>query len=89
MADILIIEPDLHTGCQMREILAADGHQCYTAATIPECVEVLEGCPRLLTILNARLPWTESFNLLRVLEERGWPVPVSYTHLTLPTMAVV
>lgn len=74
MADILIIDPDLHTGCQMSETLAADGHQCYTAATIRECVEVLESCPRLLTILNARLPWTESFNLLRVLEERGWPV---------------
>lgn len=74
MADILMIEPDLHISCQMREALTRQGHVCHAVTSIADSVGILESCPRLLTILNARLPWTESINLLRVLEERGWPV---------------
>jgi len=74
MADILLIEPDPHMGYQMSEVLALAGHECQTVTSVAACAEALEYCPRLLVILNARLPWTESFTLLRVLEERGWPV---------------
>ncbi len=74
MADILIIEPDRHTGYHMCEALSLGGHFCQTVSSVADSAEILEDCPRLLTILNARMPWTESFTLLRVLEERGWPV---------------
>ena len=74
MADILIIEPDLHFGHQMCEALVQAGHACQTVTSIVDCAQALQCCPRLLIILNARLPWAESFNLLRILEEKGWPV---------------
>lgn len=74
MADILIIEPDMHMACQMKENLTRQGHTCRTAGSIPACVAALEEGTRMLAVLNARLPWAESINLLRVLEERGWPV---------------
>jgi len=74
MADILIIEPDLHMGYRMQEALLHNGHDCQTVSSISDGVEALQRSPRLLTILNARLPWSESFSLLRALEEKGWPV---------------
>lgn len=74
MADILIIEPDLHMGYLMSEALGHEGYDCQAVTSIAACAETLECSPRLLTILNARLPWTESCTLLRVLEERGWPL---------------
>lgn len=74
MADILIIEPDLHMACRMSEALERQAHACRTAATITEALEMLQSSSRLLTILNARMPWSESIGLLQVLSERGWPV---------------
>lgn len=74
MADILIIDPDIYTGYQMREALAEDGHACRVITRVSESAEAVQGSQRLLTILNARLPWTESITLLHALEEKGWPV---------------
>jgi len=74
MSDILIIEPDLHQAYLMNAALESEGCRCRIAASIAECAEILQDCPRMLTILNTRLPWTESVRLLRVLEDRGWPV---------------
>ena len=74
MADILIIEPDRHMGYHLSEALTLGGHICQTVPSIADCVQALETRTRLMTIINARLPWAESFKLLRVLEDRGWPV---------------
>lgn len=74
MAEILIIEPDLHMGHHMREALANEGYDCQMAPSVAASVDVLQESARLLIILNARLPWAESFALLRALEEKGWPV---------------
>lgn len=74
MADILIIEPDVRTGLAMREALRRADHDCYTTTSISDGLDVIHQSPRILTILNARLPWSESFPLLRLLEEKGWPV---------------
>ena len=74
MADILIIDPDLQTTYRMSDILAPAGHICRSVTSIAEGVRLLEDSTRLLAILNARLPWTESAMLLRMLEERGCPV---------------
>ena len=74
MADILIIDPDLQTSYRMCETLTPAGHCCRSACTIAEGLRLLEGAPRLLAVLNAQLPWTESAMLLRLLEERGCPV---------------
>lgn len=74
MADILIMEPDRRSGSKMRDVLAKSGHMCTAINDVAEGVRFVRQRERMLTILNAQLPWTDSFNLLRLLEERGWPV---------------
>lgn len=77
MADILIIEPDLQTGYRMCEALYPAGHSCHSINSIAEAlplVDAMDRSPRMLVVLNARLPWTESVHLLRLLEEYRCPL---------------
>ena len=74
MADILIMEPDKRIGSKMSETLSRAGHVCTTLRDVASGLQVVRRGERMLTILNAQLPWTDSFNLLRALEEKGWPV---------------
>ena len=74
MATILIIDPDITTRTRMAEALEAAGHRCLQSGSIDEGYEIAKQSARLLTILNARLSWAESFSLLRMLEERNWPL---------------
>lgn len=74
MTPILIIEPDLHTGHRMREALSDAGHACQLVSTAAAGMESIQEGARMLTILNARLPWTDSIALLSLLEERGLPL---------------
>ncbi len=74
MASILIIDPDMNTRLRMCEALEMANHRCFPAETIAEGYEIAKHSTRMVTILNARLPWAESFTLLRMLEERSWPL---------------
>ena len=74
MATILIIDPDITTRTRMCEALEAAGHRCLLTDSIPEGVEIVKQSTRMVTILNARLSWAESFSLLRLIEEKGWPL---------------
>ena len=74
MAAILIIDPDITTRTRMCEALEAAGHRCLLTASIAEGHEIIKQSTRLVTILNARLSWADSFSLLRLLEERSWPL---------------
>ena len=74
MADILIMEPDRRIGKKMCDILAKAGHICTSMDDAADGIQIVRQGERMLTILNAQLPWTDSFNLLRALEEKGWPV---------------
>ena len=74
MADILIMEPELRLGMKMRDVLSHAGHACTVAQTIEEGLAQVASAPQLITILNARLPWKESYTFLRTLGEKGWPV---------------
>ena len=74
MAAILIIDPDVSTRLRMREALELANHHCIQAESIAEGYEIIKHSTRMVTILNARLPWTESFTLLRMLEEKSWPI---------------
>ena len=74
MATILIIDPDITTRTRMCEALEAAGHRCLLTASIAEGHEIIKQTTRLVTILNARLSWADSFALLRLLEERSWPL---------------
>jgi len=74
MTEILIMEPDLRVGMKMCDVLTRAGHGCYVAQTVTEGLARVSEAHRLLTVLNARLPWSDSFTFLRTLEEKGWPV---------------
>ena len=74
MADILIMEPDHRIGSKMCETLSRAGHTCTSLRDVASGIQAVRRGERMLTILNAQLPWTDSFNLLRALEEKGWPV---------------
>lgn len=74
MAAILIIDPDITARNRIREALEAANHRCVTADSAAEGYEIAQHSTRMLTILNARLPWAESFSLLRLLEEKAWPL---------------
>ena len=74
MAAILIIEPDITTRTRMCETLAAANHHCVTADNAIQGYEIAQHSTRMLILLNARLPWAESFSLLRLLEDRNWPL---------------
>ena len=74
MADILIMEPEVRLGMKMCDVLIHAGHGCALAQTVDEGLAQVSGSQRLVTVLNARLPWKESFSFLRTLEEKNWPV---------------
>lgn len=74
MAAILIIDPDLTARLRICAALEAANHRCIQAATLAEGYEIAKHSSRMLTILNARLPWAESFALLRLLEEKSAPL---------------
>ena len=74
MADILIIDPDLQTGYRTCDALTSAGHICRSVTTIADGRLLLEEQPRVLAILNAQLPWTESAALLQILADRSCPV---------------
>jgi len=74
MAAILIIDPDLNTRLRMRDALEAANHRCILAEDTAEGYEIANHSTRLVAILNARLPWAESFSLLRLLEEKNCPL---------------
>lgn len=74
MAAILIIDPDTTARLHLCEALEAANHRCMQAERISEGYEIIKHSTRMLTILNARLPWAESLSLLRLLGEKAWPV---------------
>ena len=74
MADIMILEPDERLGQKMCDALHCAGHECILCLSASEGVALMRDHRRMLVIVNAQLPWTDSFAFLRALEERGWPL---------------
>ena len=67
MAEVLILEPDEKLGAGMKDVLTRAGYSCERATTIADGLAHTENAERVLTILNARLPWSDSFHLLKAL----------------------
>ena len=74
MASILIIDPDLTARLRIVTALEKANHRCIHAATAAEAYEIIQHATRMTVLLNARLPWAESYTLLRLLEERTAPL---------------
>ena len=74
MAEILIMEPELRLGMKMRDVLSRAGHTCTLAQTTAEGLKAIDAHDHLITVLNARMPWADSYTFLRTLNDRSWPV---------------
>lgn len=74
MANLLIMEPDESIARAMQIALTGAGHTCVSASTVADGLSHLNAGRRMMTILNARMPWSESIAFLRALEEKGLPV---------------
>lgn len=74
MAVILLIDPDMTARLPMAEALEKANHRCIHAGTVAEAYEIVRHSTRLTVLLNARLPWAESFGLLRLLEAKSAPL---------------
>lgn len=74
MAELLIMEPNAEQSLQLCNTLTAAGHVCHPALTVADAAAMLDKGARMTTLLNARMPWTESITFLRALEEKGLPV---------------
>lgn len=74
MAEIMMIEPDSRMGAYMHDTLTSAGYTCMVLNDVTQELPMRCQEQPVLTILNARLPWTDTSALLRMLEEKGWPV---------------
>ena len=74
MADLLILEPDERLNRGMCRVLEKVGHACLSARTISDGEALLRAGRHMTTVLNARLPWSESLAFLKALEDKGLPV---------------
>lgn len=74
MAEILLMEPNPQRGSHRQQLLNDAGHHCTLCPTVGEALALLEAGARTMTVLNARMPWTESAPFLRALQQKGLPV---------------
>ena len=74
MAEILLMEPNPVCGEHRQRLLNDAGHHCTLCPTVQEALGLLENGVRTMTVLNARMPWTESAPFLRALQQKGLPV---------------
>ena len=74
MAEILLVEKEPQRLRLWRGCLEKAGHTVMAAATIDEARDRLKASAPDITIMNARLPWAESFPFLRLLEDKSCPL---------------
>lgn len=77
---VMVLEPDAERRHMLAHALMQSGFRCFMAESVRDALpfyQPTEGEERkdcTLTILNARLPWCESVELLTQAQERDWPV---------------
>ena len=83
MSNILILEPDERIGRHYEQLLTHAGYQCCMANQIGDGLAAVQSDERMLTMLNARMPWSDSFTFLKTLQEKGWPVLFMTTEMPI------
>ena len=74
---VMVLEPDAERRLMLAHALTQSGFRCFMAESVHDALPFYQGdenAERMLTILNARLPWCESVELLSRAQERDWPV---------------
>lgn len=71
---VMVVEPDDTRRQQLGTALVQAGYHCICANSIRDALPFYQEHTHMLTILNARLPWSESVVLLTRAAENDWPV---------------
>lgn len=74
MANILCLETDQRYARRICDALRRAGHSCRQAESIGDALRIVQTGERMVTILSAKLPWKESYELLCELRAERWPV---------------
>lgn len=74
MAEILIIQADRQIGQQMASVLSREGHTCKVTRNAEAAEEYLRLRSYALVVIDAELPWAESFVLMDYIAQRSWPI---------------
>ena len=74
---VMVLEPDAERRQMLAQTLMHSGFRCFMADSVHDALPFYQdrqdsAC--MLTILNARLPWCESVELLSRAQENDWPV---------------
>ena len=74
---VMVLEPDAERRQMLAQTLMQSGFRCFMADSVHDALPFYQdrqdsAC--MLTILNARLPWCESVELLSRAQENDWPV---------------
>ena len=87
---ILVVDDEEHLAIGIKFNLEAEGFQVTTVGSGPAALAAIEPTeqPVELIVLDLMLPGMSGYEVCEQLRASGnfMPVPVSYTHLTLPTI---
>ena len=87
---ILIVEDEPTLVDTLEYTLQRQGYTVITAGDGPHAIEAARREQPDLVILDIMLPLLDGLDVCRILrQEMNVPIPVSYTHLTLPTSDLV
>ena len=87
MVELLLMEPNKTRAAHLLRLLSDAGYRCTLCDHAAEGLALVRQGSRVLTILNTRMPWTESAPLLKLLAGQGLPVlfltrePANAAHL--------
>ena len=88
MFQILVVEDDKELRDLFCTVLNDNGYTAFSAADGIEAFDVLDTTYIDLIISDVMMPRLDGYEMTKTLRNAGYTT-VSYTHLTLPTMAVV
>lgn len=74
---VMVLEPDAERRQMLAQTLMQSGFRCFMADSVHDALPFYQNrqdSACMLTILNARLPWCESVELLSRAQENDWPV---------------
>ena len=74
---VMVLEPDAERRQMLAQTLMQSGFRCFMADSVHDALPFYQDRQNsacMLTILNARLPWCESVELLSRAQENDWPV---------------
>ena len=87
MTKVLLIEDDKEIVKNLTEFLQSEGFSVNSAAGQSEAIEKIDGGNYDLALLDISLKEGNGFAVCSYLKKNTSTAAVSYTHLTLPTIA--